>query len=76
MSERRRRLSADKKVKDLQPGDFVRLKGHRGVGLVELVKDGCATVVWKNGKRDDLLPVACLRRCNPGGHECDARRPL
>lgn len=80
MSERRRRLSADKKVKDLQAGDCVRRVGHRGVGFVEAVENGCATVVWKAKKegernRDEHIPLACLRRCNPGGSDHDTRRP-
>ena len=61
-----------KLVHDLQVGDFVRRLGSRGVGLVESVDDGHATVAWGRDRRD-ILPLACYRRVRAAGHALDRR---
>jgi hypothetical protein len=63
-----------KLVRDLEVGDFVRRLGGRGVGLVEGIADGHATVAWGKDRRD-ILPVACFRRVRASGHALD-RRPV
>lgn len=72
VSESRRRLSASKAVNDLQAGDLVRRKGHRGVGIVESVIDGTATVAW-DAARKDILPVSAFRRIRAIGHDLDRK---
>lgn len=71
-SDRRRLLS--RRLHDLEPGDFVRRKGHRGVGLVESVANGFAWVAWKDARKD-YLPVIALRRVHSKGCDLDVRKP-
>lgn len=61
-----------KLVNDLQVGDFVRRLGSRGVGIIEDVADGHATVAWAKDRRD-ILPIACFRRVRAVGHALDRR---
>lgn len=69
-----RRLHASKTVRDIEPGDFVRRVGHRGVAFVESVGlDGYVWIAWKNGRKE-ILPLGMLRRARSGGHELDARK--
>lgn len=73
----RRRLLAER-LKDLDFGDLVRRKGHRGVGIIEsdaerIRKEQFAWVAWGNGRKD-YLPLVALRRVPAKGSEYDARR--
>jgi hypothetical protein len=61
-----------KLIGDLQVGDFVRRLGARGVGIVEDVSEGHATVAWSKDRRD-VLPLACFRRVRAVGHALDRR---
>lgn len=61
-----------KLVNDLQVGDFVRRLGSRGVGIIEDIGDGHATVAWGKDRRD-VLPFACFRRVRAVGHALDRR---
>lgn len=73
-SDSRRRISASKAVNDLEAGDLVRRKGHRGVGLVEDVNnDGFAWIAWSQTHRD-YLPLVALRKVRAGGHDLDRRK--
>jgi hypothetical protein len=69
---RKRRLSSQKLVRDLTAGDFVRLKGHRGVGLVERIDNDWAKVAWKNTE-PTYHPLVSLRRVRAGGSDFDRR---
>jgi hypothetical protein len=69
---RKRRLSAQKVIKDVSEGDFVRLKGHRGVGLVERIDNDWAKVAWKNVEAT-YHPLVSLRRVRAGGSDFDRR---
>jgi hypothetical protein len=75
VSDRARRLSAAKSVKDIEQGDYVRRAlGSRRAGLIEEVHDdGFAWVQWSPCRRE-YLPIAALRKIPPGGHELDARK--
>ena len=72
-TDSRRQLSARKLANDLQEGDLVRRKGHRGVGFLEEVRDGYAWVSWKDSRKE-YLPLVALRRIRPGGHDFDRRQ--
>lgn len=72
--DRRRRLNAVRSVNDVQQGDLVRRKGHRGVGIIEEEPaHGFAWVGWDNGRRD-YLPLVALRKVKPGGSDFDVRK--
>jgi hypothetical protein len=74
VTERRRRIDANRSVKDIRPGDCVRKIGHRGVGFVEDMPDESnAWVSWKSGILE-LLPLVMLRKVRAGGHKYDSRR--
>lgn len=73
MSRARRFNAIARILNDLEPGEFVRRKGLRGVGLVESVGNGFAWVAWKDGRKD-YLPIVMLRRVRPAGHDLDARK--
>ena len=59
-------------LKDLQPGDAVRIKGYRGVAWVGEINGDNAVVFWAKDRRD-IVPLICLRRCRACGHGLDRR---
>jgi hypothetical protein len=73
VSRARRFNAISRLLNDLEPGEFVRRKALRGVGLVESVGQGFAWVAWKDGRKD-YLPIVMLRRVRATGHDLDARK--
>jgi len=59
-------------LKDLEPGDAVRIKGFRGVAWVGEINGDMAVVFWAKDRRD-IVPIISLRRVGPGGHFLDRR---
>lgn len=57
---------------DVLPGDFVRREGVVGVGLVESVSKGVATVAWAMDQRA-IMAVEDLERVPLGGAWLDSR---
>jgi hypothetical protein len=74
VSDRRRRLEAQRAVKDIEPGDLVRQIGFRGTGLIESVDNDHAVVAW-NGHSKSILPLATLRRVQAAGAHLDSKKP-
>jgi hypothetical protein len=76
VSERRRRLSADKEVKDLEAGDCVHEVGRRRKGWIESVDPvaGTAIVMWDGTVVRDVVPFGMLRKIRAGGSDFDRRR--
>jgi hypothetical protein len=62
-------------VGDLDVGDLVRRLGQRGVGIIETINDGFATVAFDRDRRE-IHPLGGLRQVKPKGHDYDKRRPL
>lgn len=74
MTSRWRRIlaAAGRSIKDVEVGDLVRQIGVRGVGVVEGIANGHATVAWDKDRRD-ILPLAAIRKVPPKGHDFDRR---
>ena len=66
-----RRLFAQS-LRDIHPGDAVRIVGYRGVCFVREVNGDTAVVVYGMDRRD-ILPVVALRRVKAVGHKYDTR---
>lgn len=72
--QRRRRLLSANAADDLLPGEFVKMIGLRGTGLVVSVSNGHATVAWNAGTHD-ILPFSTLVRVQEPASLYDTRRP-
>jgi len=76
---RKRLRAAAKQLMDVDVGDFVRLRGQRGVARVGQVINGWARVMWMSGDKEGEAtehPLASLRKAvRIGGHDLDARKP-
>ena len=59
-------------LKDLEPGDAVRVVGYRGVAFVESVADDHALIVYGRDRRS-IVPLVSLRRCRACAPELDRR---
>lgn len=73
-SSSRRRITAARTVKDIEPGDLVRQIGFRGTGLIESVDNDHAVIAW-DGHCKSILPLAALRRVQAAGAHLDSRKP-
>jgi hypothetical protein len=62
-------------VGDISVGDLVRRIGVRGVGFVEHISEGFATVAFGKDRRE-IHPLGGLRQVQPKGHSFDARGEL
>ena len=73
---RKRLTAATKHVKDVEIGEFVRLKGHRGLGVIMEIANSWARVRWQSGERSGTEtdhPLASLRRVRGVGSRFDHR---
>jgi hypothetical protein len=57
---------------DVMAGDCVRCPGEKGVGWVDSISSGFATVTRGRGLRE-ILPISLLRQAAPGGKEYDSK---
>lgn len=57
---------------DIQPTDWVRRIGLKGVGVVQSIDNGNALVAFFQGKRE-IIPVGHLRRVRQRGGYYDTR---
>lgn len=78
----RKRLSAaTKELMDVAVGHFVRLRAHKGVGIVQGIDSTAkwARIKWLDGEKVGTVtdhPLASLRKAERhGGHNLDARVP-
>lgn len=60
-------------LKDIEPGDAVRIVGYRGVAWVREINDDVAVIVWAKDRRD-ILPLVALRRVRAERGDLDRRR--
>lgn len=67
-----RRILNGPDPEDIIPGDWVRVIGYRGVGLVESVNGDTALVSREPDKRE-LHPIKGLRRVKQRGSLYDSR---
>lgn len=59
-------------LKDLEPGDAVRVVGYRGVAFVESTAEDHALIVYGRDRRS-IVPLVSLRRVRACGAELDRR---
>ena len=59
-------------LKDIEPGDAVRIVGYRGVAFVESVSTDHAVVVWAKDRRS-IVPLVSLRRAKAQRGDLDRR---
>jgi hypothetical protein len=59
-------------LRDIQPGDAVRVVGYSGVAWVREISGDTAVVVWGKDRRAILMLVQ-LRRVKAVGHQLDRR---
>ena len=59
--------------KDFDVGDCVKVRGRRGIAIVQQVNENTLAVSWPGG-RHEILPLVCFKRCPPGGSNYD-RKP-
>ena len=59
-------------LKDIEPGDAVRIVGYRGVAFVESVTGDHALVGWAMDRRE-IVPLVSLRRVKPARGDLDRR---